>query len=845
MTFSSLHCYRGVTILCLMGWFLFDSVLGWGQAPCGMPSLTAAQMQQLSNQGQVAVGGSPRTYQIPVRVTVFRTNNGTEFPMPQTQTDIDNALITMNNKLNIGLTNTFQFVRCGEVNIVNSTQLYHAGLNNLSNLPAYSPQYYTYQSGCINMYIYNGALRPFAHFPNDIIRPVHLTAGPEISSGTFFHELGHTVGLIHTFEGRKGNGVNPYDPAERELVIRVVDPSKEHSNPNFLTHGDLVGDTPAACSFEDNIYGSTCDYIFPPTCAHLYTTTSWRDANNQLVDDPTNSLIKNYMGYHPGCSSEFTAGQRTRADIQANNWLKPLYDTTAVYSCTSSLTATDNVEIEGTNTPLNRVRIFSYDRPLAVDPTLIANATTLYLNGNRNYSFTINNKDNGSFSMRLFPRLNQAGTGRVQFTKIVRHKLDDVAQFDTNWSVNSDVQTTDVAELQSYLLAITPLTGYKIIAADANKSNSLTNLDVIELQKLINGTYSSGLPGFPTPWRFIPEMVTQNLNGTIQNNFNGGTGFDDNPFNTTFPGSGGATFSPSNYCKNEWNEPNPWLYTVSTKTYSRGFDAVRIGNVAGNTTTTSFDDEGVISERTKKEECEGDVVMIVPKANIKAGETVQLIFRGYEFKDVSAIQMGLRASKEDFDFVKIETSTLDNFLAENCLGGLNIGNDNLKLVWVDDKVNAKNLKNRDALFTITLKTKRNITDLSTVLYLDDEILETYFLSFKSGCKKDVSLEIEVKIPQRLDQEAKERGDIETPIALHCVPNPASSTANLVFDAQNDFEGNIAIQDNFGKVVKVLPYTFKEGRNVIAIPDFSELPVGILTIIVKDAQQQHTVRVVKY
>jgi hypothetical protein len=44
---------------------------------------------------------------------------------------------------------------------------------------------------------------------------------------------------------------------------------------------------------------------------------------------------------------------------------------------------------------------------------------------------------------------------------------------------------------------------------------------------------------------------------------------------------------------------------------------------------------------------------------------------------------------------------------------------------------------------------------------------------------------------------------------------------------------------------VLPYTFKEGRNVIAIPDFSELPVGILTITVKDAQQQHTVRVIKY
>jgi hypothetical protein len=33
----------------------------------------------------------------------------------------------------------------------------------------------------------------------------------------------------------------------------------------------------------------------------------------------------------------------------------------------------------------------------------------------------------------------------------------------------------------------------------------------------------------------------------------------------------------------------------------------------------------------------------------------------------------------------------------------------------------------------------------------------------------------------------------------------------------------------------LPYTFREGRNVIAIPDFSELPVGVLTITIKEAQ----------
>jgi hypothetical protein len=86
--------------------------------------------------------------------------------------------------------------------------------------------------------------------------------------------------------------------------------------------------------------------------------------------------------------------------------------------------------------------------------------------------------------------------------------------------------------------------------------------------------------------------------------------------------------------------------------------------------------------------------------------------------------------------------------------------------------------------------------------------------------------------------------LETPAALHCVPNPASSTANLVFDAQTDFEGNIAIQDNFGKAVKVVPYQFRAGRNVIEVPKFDQLPAGVLNITIDNGSKKHTARLVK-
>jgi hypothetical protein len=843
MTFSSLHCYRSVTILCLMGWFLFNSVLGWGQT-CGTPPPTAAEMQQrIAQVAGVVVGGTAKTYNIPVKIFLIRSNNGSEWPMPQIQNDIDQALVTMNQKLNIGtanppvtLTNTFNFFRCGPINIVNSTYL-HTSNNTI--VGSSGPLDFLYETGMMNMYIFNSSavIPPVAHNVQSVVKTIHMALGPEITSGNFFHELGHTVGLLHTFEGLTSE--SPYNnPAvtgtgfiARELVIRslAAGVGKSFPRPNYWTAGDYVEDTPAACGNLDG--NSSCKQ--DGNCNY---TGNYRDRNGDFISDPTNILIKNYMGYvGGGCRNEFTLGQRKKADTLACTILKPFFDQNFDY-CYGSLKATDKVEIEGTSTALDRVRLLFYDELL--DPNPIINIIE------RKFSRTINEKGTGQFSVRLFPRLNQAQTGRLQYANIVRHRLNDVTQFDNDWSVGVDVSTLDITAMSRHMLGIESLAnGYKMIAADVNRNNTITNFDIVEIQRLINGIYTA-LPGFQSPWRFIPETVTQNPSGSIHNNFNGGVQYEDNPFSTTAQGFGTTLFDPNTYCNNEWGVATPWLYTVSNNQNGRGFDAVRMGNAEGNT-TVNFGDGVVTSERTKKEDCEGDVVMVVPKTSIKAGETVQLIVRGYEFKDVSAIQMGMRASKEDFEYVKIETSTLDNFLEENCLGGLNIGNDNLKLVWVDNKINAKNLKNRDALFTITLKAKRSITDLSTVFYLDDEVLETYFLSFKSGCKKDVSLEIEVKIPQRLDQGAEERGDIEAPVALRCVPNPASSTANLIFDAQTDFEGNIAIQDNFGKVVKTLPYTFRAGRNIIAIPDFSELPVGVLAITVKDAQQQHTVRVIKY
>jgi hypothetical protein len=106
---------------------------------------------------------------------------------------------------------------------------------------------------------------------------------PENFNGVLSHEIGHCLGLLHTFEPFYGN----------ELV----------NGSNCSTAGDLVCDTPAD---PNGSFNST-------TCVYTGTT---RDANNQLY----NPQVSNIMSYYFNCMTIFTPGQRTRIyDTIASN----------------------------------------------------------------------------------------------------------------------------------------------------------------------------------------------------------------------------------------------------------------------------------------------------------------------------------------------------------------------------------------------------------------------------------------------------------------------------------------------------------------------------------------------
>jgi len=185
------------------------------------------------------------------------------------------------------------------------------------------------------------------------------------------------------------------------------------------------------------------------------------------------------------------------------------------------------------------------------------------------------------------------------------------------------VTTFDLVLTSKHILGVDPFDSpFKMVAADANRSGSVTTFDVVEIRKLILGLYDS-LPN-NSSWRFIDKQFQ------FPN--------PQNPFQTAFPES--IAF------QNWMGIPNNFVFT-----------GIKVGDV-NNTAIPNISAPIPTESRASR-------FLAFPNLALKAGETIELPLLSVESDLWSGFQFGLSFNPELLEIESVVSIALPDFDSNN------------------------------------------------------------------------------------------------------------------------------------------------------------------------------------
>jgi hypothetical protein len=318
------------------------------------------------------------------------------------------------------------------------------------------------------------------------------------------------------------------------------------------------------------------------------------------------------------------------------------------------------------------------------------------------------------------------------------------------------ISSYDLIILGRHLLEIQTLDSpYKLIAADVNRSGSITSLDLIQLRRLIlhiDEEFSDN-----TSWRFIDANYTfPNL---------------ANPFATTFP----EAVSINNLSQAELHD----------------FIAVKIGDLNGSVSPTSFlNSIGDTRDRN-------DLVFQVEDQQLFADQSYTVDFKAKDFKDILGYQFTLAFDPSQLEMIDFVAGELENLSAENF-------GDRFKEGVLTSSWNAfepLSVEDDATLFSITFKAKANVS-LSNAIDFNSELTSSEAYSEETSLL-DLVLEF---------NQAK----LDELVLYQNQPNPFKAETAIGFSLPEASAATLTIYDVTGRIVKTIKGDYSAGYHVIEV-----------------------------
>ncbi|HRF38328.1 MAG TPA: T9SS type A sorting domain-containing protein, partial [Saprospiraceae bacterium] len=327
------------------------------------------------------------------------------------------------------------------------------------------------------------------------------------------------------------------------------------------------------------------------------------------------------------------------------------------------------------------------------------------------------------------------------------------------------VSTFDLVLIQRHILTVQPLNSpYKMIAADANNSQTITTSDIIILRRLILSIIDD-LPN-NTSWRFVPTSYT-------------------------FP-------VPTN----PWFEQFPEVINendLQGDVLGRDFVAVKIGDVNGTVVPNlaSVEDRNV----------QGTFGFDLEERAVKAGEEVKVAFRGKDMERIMGYQLTL-----GFDRTALSLDNIEYGVAKEGNFGLRyVSEGMITMSW--HEMNAGNrIKSDEVLFTLVFRATAS-GKLSDLLSVSSRLTRA-----EAYDRNSRTLDVSLNFGSR---------ELTEEYALYQnQPNPFAGKTTIGFYLPNAGEATLTITDVRGRVLKVFKGEYGRGMHQIQL-DGEDLPAGVL------------------
>jgi len=334
-----------------------------------------------------------------------------------------------------------------------------------------------------------------------------------------------------------------------------------------------------------------------------------------------------------------------------------------------------------------------------------------------------------------------------------------------DFDILNGISTFDLVLISRHILNIEAIASpYRLIAADVNRSKTITAYDIVQLRRLIL-RLSTDFPN-NTSWRFV------------RTDFAFDTAKDPNQ--GYFPEVYNINDLPTNDMKIE------------------GFVAVKVGDVNGSARTQADFAEGESRNATNTLE------LHTKDRLLEARTIVDIPFRAANFNQLLGFQFAIDFDPNHLELLEILPNQ-NSALTDNNFGRNFLERGLITLSW-DQPVLATNPVSNEAIFTLRFKVKENTT-LSKVLSLNPEFMkaEAYAATENTFVELlDVALLFDNNLANQNFKLYQNK------------PNPFNQQTIIGFDLNQSEMVTLNIIDITGKLVKQIRQEALNGYNEISI-----------------------------